>query len=92
MGARCDTLPDTMIIVAGGRGVLIGIITFALLIATEYLTERHFHDANYYQEQGWPKLAAFAASAFLIWILGPRSPGDERAYLPTATTDGGSTG
>lgn len=60
-------------IVYRGRGILIAIIAFACLIAAEFYTRSRFHSDHYYQQHGWPKLAAFAVAALIIWWLSPQS-------------------
>jgi len=52
-----------------GRGALIAIFTFLVLLFTELATRRIFHDENYYQNHKWPVAAGFFISATLIWIL-----------------------
>jgi hypothetical protein len=86
-GCRLLYLRTIMVIIARGRGVLAGVVAFFSLIAAEFLTERHFHDGNYYQMHGWPKLAGFAVAAMIVGLLGPRNAGDERAYLSPGTLD-----
>ncbi|MDE3202157.1 MAG: hypothetical protein KGN79_14680 [Acidobacteriota bacterium] len=67
---------------ATGKGILVGLIAGACLLAADWLTGVYFHDSSYYANHGWPKLAAFAAAALLIWMLNSGSadetvPGSE---------------
>ena len=52
-----------------GRGFLVAVIAFACLLASEFLTERYFADDRYYQQHGWPKLAAFFLAGFIVWVI-----------------------
>jgi len=63
-------------IVWRGRGGLVAIIAFGCLVATELLTRWMFHDDNYYQQHGWPKLISLLVAAGLVWRLSYRE-GDE---------------
>lgn len=47
-------------------------ITFACLLATEFLVEAAFHDDRYYQAHGWPKLVAFVVAAVIVGIVSRR--------------------
>jgi len=67
-------------IVWRGRGGLVAIITFGCLLATELLTRSFYHDKTYYQQHGWPKLAAFIVAAFIVWVLS-RQEGEESAMV-----------
>ena len=53
-----------------GRGFLVAVIAFGCLFASEWLTERYFADDSYYQQNGWPKLAAFLLAGVIVWWLG----------------------
>jgi hypothetical protein len=46
------------------------VIAFACLLISELLVEQAFHDDQYYQAHGWPKLAAFVVAAGVVWLLG----------------------
>lgn len=62
-----------------GRGFLIAVIVFGCLLLSELLTEVHFQNDKYYQQNGWPKLADFLVSAAIVWILGGRWHGQHGA-------------
>jgi len=57
-------------IIWNGLGFLVAIITFALLLITEYTSEALFKDESYYQTHGWPKLIAFFVAGVIMWFLG----------------------
>lgn len=57
-------------IIWSGLGFLVPVIAFGCLVATELLVEAAFRDEQYYQEHGWPKLAAFVVSAVLVGAVG----------------------
>jgi len=59
-----------------GRGWLVAIVTFGCLFATELLTRSFYHDNTNYQQQGWPKLAAFLVAAIIVWALSRRERDD----------------
>jgi hypothetical protein len=65
-----------------GRGVLVAIITFGCLLVTELLTRSFYHDNTYYQQHGWPKLAAFLVAAILVWGLSRREGDDSGGVQP----------
>jgi hypothetical protein len=69
-----------------GRGVLVAIITFGCLLATELLTRFFYYDNTYYQRHGWPKLAVFLLAASLVWGLSRRE-GDDSADLQAVTSE-----
>ena len=46
-----------MFVPSSGRGWLVGVVTVGCLLLSDFLTSLHFHDANYYSQHGWPKLA-----------------------------------
>jgi hypothetical protein len=58
-------------IIWSGRGFIVAVITFGSLVLTEFFTRAQFHDDNYYQHHGWPKLVAFLVSALFVWLLLP---------------------
>jgi hypothetical protein len=57
-------------IIWNGKGYLVALITFALLVAAEYGSEAVFADDRYYQAHGWPLAAAMLVSAVVMWFLG----------------------
>jgi hypothetical protein len=59
-------------IIWNGRGFLVAVIAFACLLGSEFLTESYFRDDAYYQQHGWPKLAAFVIAGVIVWWLGMR--------------------
>lgn len=54
---------------ASGKGILVGLIAGACLLVADWLIGMYFHDSSYYSNHGWPKLAAFAAAALIVWLL-----------------------
>ena len=52
---------------------MIGVSTIGCLLASDYLTGLYYHDSTYYARHGWPKLAAFWASAAITKALVPRT-------------------
>lgn len=57
-------------IIWNGLGFLVAIITFLLLLLTEYITELLFRDESYYQAHAWPKLLALSLAGAVIGPLG----------------------
>jgi hypothetical protein len=58
-----------MLITWRGRGYLVFVVTFGLLIAAEFLSEAWAHDDTYYQKHGWPSLVGFLLAAGVIsWL------------------------
>ncbi|MEW4567441.1 hypothetical protein AB1L88_06195 [Tautonia sp. JC769] len=57
-------------VIWSGWGFLVGVITFGCLIATEFLVEEVYQDEQFYQANGWPKLAGFLASAVIVGVVG----------------------
>ena len=57
-------------IVWSGLGFLVGVVAFGCLVLSEALSEFWMQDERYYQEHGWPKLAAFLVAAAIVWPLG----------------------
>jgi hypothetical protein len=57
-------------IIWSGLGFLVAIIAFACLFMSELFVENAFHDDQYYQTHGWPKLVAMLVAAGLVWLLG----------------------
>jgi hypothetical protein len=57
-------------IIWNGKGYLVALITFALLVGAEYGSEAVFADERYYQTHGWPLAAALLVSAVIMWFLG----------------------
>ena len=56
-------------IVWHGRGIVVAAVAFGSLLASELACGAYFHDDQYYQHHGWPKLAAFLASSAVVWLL-----------------------
>jgi hypothetical protein len=52
-----------------GRGAVIAAVAFGSLLASELICRAYFHDNTYYQQHGWPKLAAFLVAAGVVWFL-----------------------
>jgi hypothetical protein len=71
-----DSLLHIHMIIWRGRGILIAIIIFGCLLATELLTRSFLHDNTYYQQHGWPKFAGFLIAAGLVWWLARREAED----------------
>jgi len=65
-----------------GRGYLVAIIAFGCLLISESLTRFFYHDKTYYQQHGWPKLAAFLLAAGLVWRLSRREGQDSIGVQP----------
>jgi hypothetical protein len=57
-------------IIWNGKGYLVAVITFLLLVAAEFGSEAIFADDRYYQTHGWPLAAAMLISAVVMWFLG----------------------
>jgi len=57
-------------IIWSGLGFLVAVIAFACLLVSELLVEQAFKNDQYYQTHGWPKLAALALAAGIVWLLG----------------------
>jgi hypothetical protein len=57
-------------IIWSGWGFLVAVITFGCALLGEVVTEAAAHDDRYYQNHGWPKLAAFLVAAAIVWPLG----------------------
>lgn len=72
-------------IIFRGRGIVVAGIAVACLLAAEVYTRARFHDDNYYQQHGWPKLAAFALAALVTWWLSPQ-PGTSPQALQSPET------
>lgn len=58
-----------MVISYRGRGWMVGAIAAGCLLLAYLLTRLHYHDPNYYDRHGWPKLAGFWAAALLVQIF-----------------------
>ena len=52
-----------------GRGYVIGLVVVGCLLISDWLCGVRYHDSGYYAQHGWPKLAAFALAAGIIWWL-----------------------
>jgi hypothetical protein len=63
-------------IVWQGRGIIVAVITFGCLVATELFTRFTYHDNTYYQRHGWPKLAGFLIAAAIVWSISRRGEDD----------------
>lgn len=59
-------------VIWSGLGFLVAVVTFGCLLATEILVEASFHDDQYYQAHGWPKLVAFVVAAAIVGVVGRR--------------------
>jgi len=53
-----------------GWGFLVAVIGFGCLLVAEISVEAAMRDDQYYQNNGWPKMAAFVAAAIIVWPLG----------------------
>jgi hypothetical protein len=58
-----------MLLIWGGRGILIFVITFCCLFMMDLLTRITFQDPKYYELHGWPKLVGFWVAAALVYVL-----------------------
>jgi hypothetical protein len=59
-----------MVLMWSGRGWIIAVITFACLLASDYLTSLRFSEPQYYANHGWPKLTAFWLAALIVqWLV-----------------------
>lgn len=45
------------------------VVLFASCLGTELLIRSSYHDNNYYQQHGWPKLASFLIAASVVRFL-----------------------
>ena len=52
-----------------GKGIIVAVLAFACLVASEAITEVVTHDSLYYQHHGWPKLVAFWVAAAAVYAL-----------------------
>ncbi len=52
-----------------GKGFVIALVAFGLLLLAEYGSEAYFHDTSYFQQHGWPKSAALAVSGAAVLAL-----------------------
>jgi hypothetical protein len=57
-------------IIWNGKGYLVAVVTFLLLVAAEYGSEALFADQSYYQTHGWPLAAALLVSGIIAWFAG----------------------
>ena len=55
-----------------GWGFLVAVIGFGCLLLSEVAVETVLGDRDYYQAHGWPKFAAFAVAAALVWFISHR--------------------
>ncbi|HVC48469.1 MAG TPA: hypothetical protein VND90_14610 [Terracidiphilus sp.] len=70
-----------MFIPARERGYWIPVILYACFVLADWLTGIHYRNPKYYAQHGWPKLAAFACAAIVLWFL---SANRQDEYLPGA--------
>jgi hypothetical protein len=74
-------------IIWSGMGWLVAAITFALVLAAEYLSEAAFADQTYYQTHTWPLAGALLIAALIVWFLGSWLHGrDSRVVVDKATS------
>jgi hypothetical protein len=57
-------------IIWNGKGWLVAVIAFALLVGSEYASEAWFADQTYYQTHMWPRAAALIVAAIIVWFVG----------------------
>jgi hypothetical protein len=74
-------------VIRRGRGVLVAVIAFGCLIATEFFTRGWFHDDTYYQQHGWPKLLGFLIAAVIVWLLLGRRSEEHAGTVVQATSN-----
>ncbi len=79
-------------VISSGRGGLIAVYTFGFLLASDFATGRYFRDERYYQNHGWPKLAAFIAAAAITWSLSIKRRGEISAASPNPPLKDGFLG
>ena len=53
-----------------GYGALIAILSFAIMIGTEYLVETEMKNEQYYQTEFWPIFVAFSISGIVAYLVG----------------------
>ncbi len=53
-----------------GKGFIVAVITFLMLVLTEFSVEGLFKDETYYQTHGWPKLVAFFIAGCVVLPIG----------------------
>lgn len=56
-------------IIWSGLGFLVPAITFGCCLAVAWLGEVAFHDENFYESHGWPKLVAFVIAAAIVAVV-----------------------
>jgi len=71
MPAPHHALIGLMFVVHSGRGGLIAVIAFVSMALADFLCAAYFHNANFYAQNGWPKLAASWFAAAVVWFLLP---------------------
>lgn len=74
-------------LIFSGYGFLVPIVTFGCLVASEFSVEAITKNEAYYQDHGWPKSAAFFASAIVLFLIG-RYVGDPGGRLLTDPNTG----
>jgi len=57
-----------MVVIWKHRGYIIALLTFAWLLALDWVTGQYYGDRAYYGDHGWPKLLAFWASAISVFM------------------------
>jgi hypothetical protein len=57
-------------IVWSGMGFLVALITIGCMLGMQKFVGSHFHDANYYEAHGWPKLVSFLIAGVIVGIVG----------------------
>jgi hypothetical protein len=63
---------EASVIIWKGWGFLVAVIGFGCLLLSELAVEAVLGDSDYYQAHGWPKFAAFAVAAALVWFVSKR--------------------
>ena len=53
-----------------GYGILVGLLSFAIMVATEHIVETSFEDELYYQITSWPIILAFTISGIVTYPIG----------------------
>lgn len=52
-----------------GKGYLVFLITFALLVVTEYMVEKFYNNEEYYQTEWWPIAVGMSISGIFTHFL-----------------------
>ena len=53
-----------------GKGFLVAVVAFLMLLLTEFSVEALFKDGTYYQRHGWPKLVGFFIAGCIVLPIG----------------------